>query len=111
MLGWACKFHYQGAENIMNIQVTLNKKLAQGHSIAELRKQMRTGLIIMEYLNAELSLGETASLLGMDYNEGRDWLHSKGVPTLRQFQPELENIARNNRRNLENKLKPANIKF
>lgn len=80
----------------MNIELILEDRLVQGESPEEIQQKLRTGLIVLEYLRAELSLGEVAELSGMAYEETMDWLNSIGVPTSRRMSPDLEAISKAN---------------
>lgn len=84
----------------MNIQLALDDRLIHGENSEELQRKLRMGLIVLEYLRAELSLGEVAELLGMAYEETMEWLNSIGVPTSRQMSPEMAVISRDNIRRL-----------
>ncbi|MFO1431145.1 MAG: UPF0175 family protein [Candidatus Competibacteraceae bacterium] len=84
----------------MNIQLALDDRLIHGESSEELQRKLRMGLIVLEYLRAELSLGEVAELLGMAYEETMEWLNSIGVPTSRPMSPEMAGISRDNIRRL-----------
>jgi len=44
----------------MNIHLALEDRLIHGESPEELQWKLRMGLIVLEYLRAELSLGEVA---------------------------------------------------
>jgi predicted HTH domain antitoxin len=63
----------------------VNNLLFQGKGIPELGQAVKEGMIIRSYLNAEISLGEMAELMGMTYSEAREWLNNLGIPTLRKF--------------------------
>ena len=85
---------------MINIHLALEDHLIHGASPDELQRKLRMGLIVLEYLRAELSLGEAAELLGMAYEETMEWLNSMGVPTSRPMSPEMEAISRDNVRRL-----------
>ena len=80
----------------MSVQVKFSNDLAQGRSHQELQHDATEELIIRDYINARLSLGEVAKKLDMDYVNTRNWLHSRGIATLRSLPPELEKIAKEN---------------
>jgi len=84
----------------MNIHLALEDRLIHGASPEDLQRKLRMGLIVLEYLRAELSLGEVAELLGMAYEETMEWLNSIGVPTSRLMSPDMEAISRDNVRRL-----------
>jgi len=77
----------------MNIECALEERLLHGESPEELRRKLRTGLVVLEYLQAELSLGEVAELLDMNPEQTLTWLNSMGVPTHRRMSPELEALS------------------
>ncbi len=85
----------------MNIHLALEDRLIHGESPEELQWKLRMGLIVLEYLRAELSLGEVAELLEMAYEETMEWLNSIGVPTSRPMSPEMAAISRDNVRRLQ----------
>jgi len=77
----------------MNIAFALEDRLIHGASTEELQRKLRTGLIVIEYLEAELSLGEVAELLEMSYQETLHWLNALGIPTSHAMSPELEALS------------------
>ena len=74
----------------MNIQVSLNDVYTQGRSAEELQRAIKESLTVRNYLEAKISIGELAEILGMKYMEARDWLHAQGIPTSRMLPPDLE---------------------
>ncbi len=81
----------------MSVQVSIRESVSRGRPQRVLVKAVNEGLLIRDYLNAEISMGELAELLGMEYVETRDWLRLHGVPTLRKFRdPELERVESEN---------------
>jgi predicted HTH domain antitoxin len=81
----------------MNIQVHLNdNSLIHGQTYEELAQQLKTGFLLIAYLKAELSLGEFAELMNMEYLEAREWLLRLGIPMMREKAPELEQLMREN---------------
>jgi len=69
----------------MSMQVTIKNTLIRGRGVHELEKDVWEGLIIRDYLNARISLGELAELMGLELMAARDWLSAQGVPTIRKF--------------------------
>ncbi len=63
----------------MIVQLNLDDNLILQRTKAELRQKLIEGLIIQDYLEARLSLGEVAERLKMDYLKAREWLHQKGI--------------------------------
>ena len=80
----------------MIVQVPINDIFANGRSDEELQRAIQEGLTIRDYLEAKISIGELAEILGMEYMKARDWLHAKGIPTSRKFPPDLEKILDDN---------------
>jgi len=58
-------------EYTVSVQVQFSNDLAQGRSYQELQHDAIEGLIIRDYINARLSLGEVAKKLDMDYVDTR----------------------------------------
>lgn len=83
-------------EHVMSAQVQIRDDLVRGRSHQELQRDTTEALIISDYLNARLSLGEVAEKLGMDYVDAKDWLHGRGIATLKSLSPELEKVAKKN---------------
>ncbi len=73
------------------IQITLDEALVHERDRSELEQGMRQGLILLDYISARISIGRFAELMDLKYEQARDWLHSRGVATLRRFNdPDLE---------------------
>jgi len=47
----------------MPVQVSINESVSRGRGPRALKKAVKEGLLIRDYLNAEISLGELAELL------------------------------------------------
>lgn len=57
--------------------------------------------LIRDYLAGRISIGRFAELAGIGYEQARDWLHRRGIATVRKFtDPELERAERENYRRL-----------
>jgi len=83
----------------MNIQVNLNNhSLFNDQTSEELAKKFKVGFFLLAYLKAELSLGEFAELMNLEYVEAKDWLTHLGIPLMRQKSPELEEFMQQNLR-------------
>ncbi len=76
--------------NIMDVQVHVENKLAHGLSPKALQQEIFEGLIIRRYLNAELSMGEVADILGVSYDEAHEWINKQGVATTRTLPDDLK---------------------
>lgn len=73
------------------LHISISDELAHGRKQEEVGKAVREGLLIRDYINAEISIGKFAELMELSYEEGRDWLHRHGIATSRVFtDPELE---------------------
>ena len=89
----------------MNIQLDISDDETLGRNEQEMRDDLRRGLYLLDYLNGKISIGKFASLMGLNYEEGRNWLHSHGIATLRKFTDQaLEETAEKNYHNLSEKL-------
>lgn len=89
----------------MKIQLDISDDLMFGREEKEMQESLQKGLYLLAYLDGKISIGKFSALAGMDYEEGRDWLHSHGIATLRKFNdPELEKTAEENYRELSEKL-------
>jgi len=90
---------------MLNVQVQISERLAHGRDSEQLKKAMGEGLVLHDYLTAEISLGEMAELLDLSYEETLDWLSSQGIPTLRRFRDsELEKACERSFDRLANEL-------
>jgi len=67
------------------VQITLDDALIHERDPAELQQSMKQGLILLDYLSAEISIGRFAELMSMSYVQAMDWLHSRGIATLRRL--------------------------
>lgn len=88
----------KGAKSVLREEMKNNDKRLIGppHSEEEFAKKLQTGLFLLAYLKAELSLGEFAELMNMEYLEAREWLTHLGIPMMRQKSPELESVMQAN---------------
>jgi len=84
----------------MPIQVSINESVSRGRDTRVLTQAVKEGLLIRDYLNAEISLGELAELIEMEYLQARKWLHRQGVATARKLPSDLATKVKAN----ENKL-------
>ena len=92
-------------ETKMPVQVSISESVANGRTPSDLKRPVTEGLVIHDYLNARISLGELAESLGMEPEHARAWLHSQGIATLRKFNdPEFEKITQTNYKKLEKEL-------
>jgi len=81
----------------LNIQINLNhEKLTNGQTSEELARKCKIGFLLLAYLKAELSLGELAELMDLEYIETRTWLTQLGIPLMRQKSPEIEHFMQKN---------------
>jgi hypothetical protein len=94
------------------VRIKISDDLVRGRNKKEIQQAVREGLLICDYIKAEISIGKFAALMGMSYEEGRDWLHKHGIATLRKFtDPELERAEEENYRLLERRLDKEGMKF
>jgi len=88
----------------MSIQVSLNNVFTKDRNTEELQRVIKEGVAIRDYLDAKISMGELADILGMEYMEARDWLHAKGIATTRKFAPNLAKAMNDHRKRLSKRL-------
>jgi predicted HTH domain antitoxin len=89
----------------IEMHIVISDDLAQGRRQEEMEQAVREGLIIRDYVNAEISIGKFAELMQLNYEAARDWLHSHGIATSRQFtDPELEQAEAENYRKVAEEL-------
>ncbi|MCP3962736.1 MAG: hypothetical protein GY719_33270 [bacterium] len=87
------------------VQITLDDSLIHERDDFELQRSMTQGLILLDYLSAKISIGRFAELMEMGYQEATQWLHRRGVATLRKFtDPDLEAACETNYQTLANDL-------
>jgi predicted HTH domain antitoxin len=83
----------------IEVHIIISDELAHGRKQEEVEKAVREGLLIRDYVNAEISIGKFAELMALNYEDARDWLHRHGIATSRQFtDPELEKAEAENYR-------------
>ena len=78
----------------MPIQVPIANYFIHGRKLPELQLAVQEGLLIRDYVNGEISLGEIAKHLNLSYIATRDWLYKKGIATTKELPPDLK-IATN----------------
>jgi predicted HTH domain antitoxin len=87
------------------VHIVISDELAHGRKQEEVEKAVREGLLIRDYVNAEISIGKFAELMELNYEEARDWLHRHGIVSSRQFtDPELEKAEAENYRKVAEEL-------
>ncbi len=85
----------------IEVHIVISDDLAHGRRPEEMEKAVREGLLIRDYVNAEISIGKFAELMQLDYEEAREWLHQHGIATSRQFtDPALEQAEAENYGNI-----------
>ena len=80
----------------MNIQLAVEDWLVHNQTAEELQNKLKTGLILVEYLNGEISIGEMAVHLNKSIEDTMEWLNENGVHSSRLMSHKLESIARKN---------------
>ena len=87
------------------VQIVISDELAHGRKQEEVEQAVREGLLIRDYVNAEISIGKFAELMALPYEDARDWLHSHGIATSRGFtDPALEQAEAENFRKVSSEL-------
>lgn len=92
----------------MNIQLAVEDWLVHNQTAEELQNKLKTGLILVEYLNGEISIGEMAEHLKKSIEDTMEWLNENGVHSSRLMSHEQESIAR---KNMIDQLKERGINF
>ncbi len=91
----------------MSPQVAIADNMTQGRSPEELAAAVTEGLIIRDYLAEEISLGEVREKLGLQYiDDAMDWLHARGIATLRKLPDDLEASEENAFQKLKKEILP-----
>ena len=99
------KYSSERGQLIMSTAITIDETLVHSRTPQQLQQDVKAGLLLLDYLRAEISLGRFAELMDMNYVQARDWLHQQGIPTMRQFTDhELEQKSNTNYRQLADKL-------
>jgi predicted HTH domain antitoxin len=80
----------------MNVQVKVDDWLSQNKTQAEIKEEIKTGLILFEYLKGQISLGEIAEHYKKSIEDTMNWMNDLGIPTSRKMCDELENISYKN---------------
>ncbi|MBF0474731.1 MAG: UPF0175 family protein [Deltaproteobacteria bacterium] len=70
----------------------------------EPRQAIKERLIIHAYVQGDISMGATAEILGLHYEDALHWIGGQGIYTWRRLPPELEEITNQNMRKLAVKL-------
>ena len=65
----------------MQVVVELEDGLTQGRPAMEIQKELRALWLMKEYKAGNLSIGEFAEKMGMQYVAARDYLHENGIET------------------------------
>ena len=87
------------------VHIVISDELAHGRKQEEVEQAIREGLLIRDYVNAEISIGKFAELMALNYEDARDWLHRHGIATSRQFtDPELNKAEEENYRKVSEAL-------
>ncbi len=85
--------------------VEIPNNLVHGRKQEELQHVVQEGVLIRDYLNAEISIGKFSEQMGMSLVDGRNWLHNHGIATTRSFvDPELEKADEKNYRKISEEL-------
>jgi len=80
----------------MNIQLAVEDWLVHNQTAEELQNKLKTGLILVEYLNGEISIGEMAEHLKKSIEDTMEWLNENGIHSSHLMSQKLEAIARKN---------------
>ena len=79
--------------------VDLEIEETQGKSPEEFAIELRQAYYMKQYLTDDsgVSLGKFAELMGMGYEEARDWLNAHGVTAPKKLSPEAKAWSRKSR--------------
>lgn len=74
----------------MSVQVLFEDDLLRGRDFTQFKKQANEAMLLYDYLNSEISIGEFAESMGLHIIDAREWLHRRGVATSRKIRdPQL----------------------
>ncbi len=92
----------------MSLQIVFDEHVARGRDATQLTRQAKKAVILYDYLNAHISIGEFAGLMEMPLIDARDWLHKLGVATSREIRdPELERARKKDQLEFFNTIQPT----
>ena len=80
----------------VQMMVEMEDWLVEDRTPQELTSDINKGLMLVEYINGKLSIGEISEHTGKSIDETMQWLNNSGVSTLRLMSPEMEAIAEKN---------------
>lgn len=73
----------------MSVQVLFEDDLIRGRDLTQFKKQANEAMLLYDYLNSEISIGEFAESMGLHIIDAREWLHRKGIATTRKIRDPL----------------------
>lgn len=96
----------------MPVQVSISESITRGRAPSTLSKVAEEGILLRDYLLANISIGELKEAMGMKYMEDvHDWLHSLSIPIIRQIRdPELAAIEKANFKKIQKDFFPKKSK-
>ncbi len=62
------------------VSIELPDIIFEYHNTESVKEELKTGLVILEYLNGRLTLGECGNILKTGYRGFIELLWSKGIP-------------------------------
>lgn len=87
----------------MSMQIAFDDNIVRGRDAAQLSQQAKEAMLLYDYVNARISIGEFAELIGMPLVEARDWLHKQGITTSRKIKDaELANSLKKDQQDFHN---------
>ncbi len=93
----------QTLDNTMNLTLEVGEWLTQNKTKQEVQQKLKTGLVLLEYMNGEISIGEIAEHYGKTVEEAMTWINQIGFSTSRIMSDNLDTIALENmKQQLEN---------
>ncbi len=78
----------------MHITVDIEVDQTQKQTPEEVSKEVSQAFYMKKYMDGKVSLGKFAELMGMSYEEARDWLNAQGVQAPSKLPPELKAYVR-----------------
>jgi predicted HTH domain antitoxin len=90
------------------IHISVKPVLMQNQTLLEVQSKMEVALVVFEYLQGELSIGEVAEYYKKTVEETMEWLNSLGVASSRRKGEEVESILQ---KNMVEELKERGISY
>ncbi len=86
------------------VQIFIPELFIQEMEHDEIQRTVKEALVIRGYAKGDLSMGEVAEILGMNYVDAHNWMNSQGIATTKRLPPDLREATCKNRVNFEKRL-------